>query len=122
KEKGARRSQSDGDSQPAAALPAMVVKSAARVTAYDARCAIHESRFSARRSCTRLPSQDAIARRQTPTWIKQMASMRAVETSAPTAQTSPGPAPANDGNTATAAAAATTATIAHTAPISVSRR
>ena len=51
-----------------------------------------------------------------------MASMSAAETSAPTAQTSPGPAPANDGNMMTAAAAAMTATTAHTAPIWVSRR
>ena len=50
----------DADDQPAPALPAMVVSRTTRVTVRR-RCAIHESCFSARRSCTRLPSQDAIA-------------------------------------------------------------
>ncbi len=122
KSKVTASSTADADAQPAAALPAMVVKSAPRATAYEARCAIHESCFSARRSCGRSPSQDAIARRHTTTWIRQTASIAAADTSAPTAQTSPGPAPAKDGKTITAAAAAITATTAHTAPISVSRR
>ncbi len=50
-----------------------------------------------------------------------MANIRAADTSAPTAQLSPGPAPANDGNMTTAATAAMTASAAHTVPITVSR-
>ena len=53
--------------------------------------------------------------------MTQMASIRAADTSAPTAQLSPGPAPANDGNMTTAATATMTASAAHTAPITVSR-
>ena len=49
------------------------------------------------------------------------ASMSAAETSAPTAQPSPGPAPANLGNTTTAAVPAMTATTPHAVPICVSR-
>ena len=44
-----------------------MVSSYARATAYEARCAIQESRFSPCRSCARLPSQEAMARRQTAT-------------------------------------------------------
>ena len=111
----------DADDQPAAALPPIQVKSAASATAYDVRWAIQESCFSPCRSWTRFPSQEAMARRQTATWMTQMTSMSAAETSAPTAQPSPGPAPANLGNTATAAVPAMTATTPHAVPICVSR-
>ena len=46
----------------------------------------------------RLPDQEAIARRQTTTWMTQMASIRAAESECSHRPASPGPAPANDGN------------------------
>ena len=39
--------------------------------------------FSARRSCARLPDQEAIARRQTTTWMTQMASISTAEDECP---------------------------------------
>ena len=68
------------------------------------------SRFS--RSCTRLPSHEAIARRQTATWMTdgQHEHRRDERNHRPDC---PGPAPAKDGNAMTAAAAATTAASAH---------
>src|SRR6476646_9783524 len=110
------------DDQPAAALPSMVLNNAANATTYDITWAIHESRFSPCRSWGRLPSHEAMARRQTTTWMTQMASISTAETSAPSAQANPGAAAANDGNITTAAAAAMTEIAAQPAAIWVSRR